>query len=153
MHTELTITRVLNASRERVWHAWTDEKELAKWWGPRGVTTPICEWDARPEGAINITMLAGPELGGLAGQKWPMIGTVKEVVPMERLVFTGSPTVDGNLILENLCTVVFEESDGKTKMTLHIIVTKTTPQAEGPLQGMEAGWTQSIDKLEELLNK
>jgi uncharacterized protein YndB with AHSA1/START domain len=38
---ELTITRIFDASRDLVWKAWTDQKILQKWWGPRGVTNPI----------------------------------------------------------------------------------------------------------------
>lgn len=30
------ITRVVDAPRSRVWKAWTDAKELKKWWGPKG---------------------------------------------------------------------------------------------------------------------
>ena len=41
---ELTITRTFDAPRDLVWKAWTDEKMVKKWWGPRGVTNPTCEW-------------------------------------------------------------------------------------------------------------
>jgi len=39
---EFTITRIFDASRDLVWKAWTDQTILQKWWGPRGVTNPIC---------------------------------------------------------------------------------------------------------------
>ena len=87
---ELTIVREFAAPLDRVWTLWTDPKELSKWWGPRGVTNTTYEWDARPEGHINIVMLAGSEMGSFAGQEWPMTGTIKEVVPKERIVFTGN---------------------------------------------------------------
>lgn len=148
---ELTIERTFDAPRELVWKAWTDVEMLKKWWGPRGVTNPVCKMDARPGGAIDIVMLAGKELGPLAGNEWPMRGQVQEVIEPEKLVFTSSAIINNKPILENLVTVTFKEDDGKTKMTLHIIVTKTTPEAEGPLSGMKMGWTQSIDKLEEML--
>ena len=147
----LTIVREFAAPRERVWAAWTDEKELAKWWGPRGVTNPTCEWDARPEGHINIVMLAGSDMGSFAGAEWPMTGTIKEVVPQERIVFTGNAIMDGKIVLEDLCTVTLEDIGGKTRMTLTVVVTMVTAEGEGPLQGMKLGWTQSIDKLEEFV--
>ena len=147
----LTITRVFNAPRERVWRAWTDAEELQKWWGPRGVTNPVCEWDLQPGGAINIVMLAGPELGPLAGQEWPMEGKTLEVSAPERLVFEGGAIVNGKTVMKHICTVTLEEEGDKTRMTLHIEVTETTPEAEGPLSGMEMGWNQSIDKLGELV--
>lgn len=65
---EFTITRMFDAPRELVWKAWTDQKLIRKWWGPRGVTNPTCEWDARPGGKIDLVMLAGKELGQFAGQ-------------------------------------------------------------------------------------
>ncbi len=148
---ELTIVREFAAPRNKVWTAWTDPKELARWWGPRGVTNPTCEWDARPEGNINIVMLAGSELGSFAGQEWPMSGTFKEVIPQERIVFTGNAIMGGKVVLEDLCTVTFEDLDERTKMTLNIKVTMITPEGEGPLGGMKMGWTQSIDKLEEFV--
>lgn len=150
---ELTINRTFNAPLARVWEAWTDPKQIAQWWGPRGVTNPTCVWDARESGEINIVMLAGAELGPLAGQEWPMTGSFKMIDPPRKIVFTGSAIVDGAAILENIVTVEFEEAEGKTDMKLHVAVTKALmPQAEGPLSGMEAGWTQSIDKLGEFLN-
>ncbi|HUD07156.1 MAG TPA: SRPBCC domain-containing protein [Candidatus Saccharimonadales bacterium] len=150
---ELTITRVFNAPREKVFKAWTDPSLVAKWWGPEGVTNPTCEWDAQPGGAIDVVMLAGEELGDLQGSKWPMKGVFQEVTSPEKLVYSSSAIMEGKPILDCLNTVTFEEDDAGTKMTLHIVVTKVTPEAEGPLAGMKMGWTQSIDKLARLLEK
>ena len=44
---EITITRVFDAPRLLVFKAWTDAKELAQWWGPKGFTNPVCEIDVR----------------------------------------------------------------------------------------------------------
>jgi uncharacterized protein YndB with AHSA1/START domain len=148
----LTIKRQFDAPLERVWRAWTDPDELKKWWGPRGVTNPICEWEPIPGGTINIVMLAGHELGELAGQKWPMSGVFEEVVPRERLVFKSNAIMNDKPILESLVSVTFEESGSKTTMNLEIEVVMATAEAEGPLAGMKMGWTQSIDKLGELLS-
>ena len=35
---ELYITRIYDAPVKAVWDAWTDPKQAAKWWGPRGFT-------------------------------------------------------------------------------------------------------------------
>ncbi len=150
---ELTLTRVFDAPRELVFKAWTDPELVQQWWGPRGVTNPTCEWEARPGGNIHIVMLAGEELGSFKGQEWPMTGEFKEVQGPEKLVFVANAIVDGKAVMENLTTVTFEEKDGKTQMTVHIVVTKTTPEAAGPLQGMEMGWNQQLDKLGEFLQK
>src|ERR1700678_1388251 len=46
---EFVITREFDAPRELVFKAWTDPKHLAQWWGPRGFTNPVCDWNARPD--------------------------------------------------------------------------------------------------------
>ncbi len=123
---DLTIIRLFDVSRDRVWKAWTEPKLLKKWWGPKGVTNPVCQFDARPGGAINIVMLAGKDLGKLKGSRWPMSGTVNEVIKPEKLVYTSNAIMNGKPILETLTTLRLENFEGKTKMTLHIVVTKTT---------------------------
>lgn len=148
---EVTITRTFNAPRELVWKAWTDPKILQKWWGPRGVTNPTCEWEAKPNGKIHIVMLAGNELGPMAGMKWPMKGTFREVTPQSRLVFVSSALDDvQEAVLDSLVTVELEEMSEKTRMNLHIVVTRAVEgKTKGMLQGMAAGWNQQSDKLVE----
>ena len=144
---ELTLSRVFDASRERVWEAWTDPKLLAQWWGPQGFTNPVCEVDARPGGAILIHMSG---FGMLA----PMTGIFKEVVKPERLVFTNNayfevPPVKP--LIEGITTVTFEDLGGKTKVTVHNGILRALPEAAQALEGMEPGWTQSLEKLAEFL--
>ena len=43
---ELTLTRTFDAPASVVFKAWTDAKQLAKWFGPRGFTTVVKEHDA-----------------------------------------------------------------------------------------------------------
>jgi uncharacterized protein YndB with AHSA1/START domain len=141
------LTRLINAPLERVWLAWTDPEQLRQWWGPQGVTNPTCEWEARPGGKIHIVMLAGPDLGELAGQEWPMTGEMLEVVPQQKLVFMSSAIVDGQAVLDARQTVTFEAKGDQTELRVEIEVVRTTPEAAGPLSGMEMGWNQQLDKL------
>ena len=139
---ELVLTRVLDAPRELVFKAWTDPKCVAQWWGPHGFTNPVCELDLRPGGAILIHM-RGPD-----GTVYPMTGVYQEVVEPERLLFTSAALdLDGNPMFEVLATVTFAEESGKTKQILRARVIKKTPQAAPYLAGMEAGWTQSLERL------
>jgi uncharacterized protein YndB with AHSA1/START domain len=145
---ELTLTRVFNAPPSLVFTMWTDSKHMAQWWGPRGFTNPVCEIDARPGGAILIHM-RGPD-----GVVYPMTGTFREVVPSKRLVFMAvAEDHDGNPLLESLTTVTFEEQAGKTKVTVQASAVGLAPIAPQMLAGMEAGWTQSLDRLGELVAK
>ena len=139
---ELVLTRVFDAPRKLVFKAWTDPKIVAQWWGPHRFTNPVCELDARPGGAIRIHM-RGPD-----GTVYPMTGTYQEIVEPERIVFT-SAALDaaGNPMFELLTTVTFAEEGGKTKQILRTRVIKSTAEAAPYLAGMEAGWTQSLDRL------
>ena len=139
---ELVLTRIFDAPRELVFKAWTDPKIVAQWWGPHRFTNPVCELDARPGGAIRIHM-RGPD-----GTVYPMTGTYQEIVEPERIVFT-SAALDaaGNPMFELLTTVTFAEEGGKTKQILRTRVIKSTPEAPRYLAGMEAGWTQSLERL------
>ena len=50
-------------------------------------------------------------------------------------------------MFELLTTVTFAEENGKTKQILRARVIKRTAQAAPYLAGMEAGWTQSLERL------
>ncbi len=144
---ELTITRLINAPRQRVWKAWTDPKQVAQWWGPRGFTNPVCEVEAKPGGKILIHMSG---FGMLA----PMAGVFKEVVEPERLVFTNNAYFDTSLskiLIEGVTTVTFADEGGKTRLTVHAQVLKAAPEATQALAGMDQGWTEQVGKLEEFL--
>ncbi len=153
MKKEITIVRTLDASRERVWKAWTDPKELAQWWGPNGVTIPTSEVDLRVGGTLYIVMLAGKELGPLAGQKWPMKGVFTEIVESEKLVFSNDALDEaGNVLLSGVTTITFEEESGKTKLTVITSAAGDAPGTDMMLQGMEPGWNQQLDKLGKFLS-
>jgi uncharacterized protein YndB with AHSA1/START domain len=138
----LVLTRVFDAPRELVFKVWTDPKHVARWWGPRGFTNPVCELDLRPGGAILIHM-RGPD-----GVVYPMTGAYQEIARPERLVFTSAALdSNGNPMFEVLTTVTFAEESGKTKQILRARVIKKTAQAAPYLAGMEAGWTQSLERL------
>jgi uncharacterized protein YndB with AHSA1/START domain len=149
---ELIITRTFDAPRELVFKAWTVPEMMAKWWGPKGVTNPTCEINPIVGGKMHIVMLAGKELGPLAGQRWPMKGIFKEVKFPERLIFVNQAIdEDDNLLIDALTTVTFEEQNGKTKMTMKTVAKGISVQAPKMLEGMEMGWSQSFDKLAESL--
>jgi uncharacterized protein YndB with AHSA1/START domain len=141
---ELTITRIFDAPPGLVFKMWTDPKHMAQWWGPHGFTNPVCELDVRPGGAILIHMRA-PD-----GDVHPMTGVFHEVVEPARLVFTAAvDDADGNRLLEVHNTVTLAAHAGKTKLTLQARVVKATAGAAAMLAGMEAGWTQSLERLQE----
>lgn len=140
---ELVITREIAAPRELVFAAWTDPRHVAHWWGPKDFTNPVCEVDARPGGALLIHMRA-PD-----GVIHPIRGTFLEVVPPARLVFRTAALEDelGNAQLEVINTVTFEAIGAATKLTLRAAIVTATDAAAAALDGREAGWNQSLDRL------
>jgi len=143
---ELTITRIFDAPRELVFKAWTDPKQLAKWWGPKGFTNPVCEANAKPSGAIWIVMRA-PD-----GTEYPMKGIFREIVEPERLVFVATPVdLVGTSLIEAITTVTFAEQGAKTRVTVHARAVALVAIGVRMIEGIEAGWSQSLDRLGELM--
>jgi uncharacterized protein YndB with AHSA1/START domain len=144
----VTITRVFDAPRELVFRMWTEPEHMAQWWGPQCFTNPVCELDPRPGGKILIHM-RGPD-----GTVYPMTGIFREVVAPKLIVFTAfAEDSEGNRLLESLTTVTFAAQGKKTKLTVNATAKGLTPIAPQMLAGMEAGWTQSLEKLADLLAK
>jgi uncharacterized protein YndB with AHSA1/START domain len=146
---ELTLVRVFDAPREKVFRAWTDEKQLAQWWGPKDFTNPVCKLDARPGGKIYVEM-TGPD-----GTSYPMGGEFQLIDQPSHLLFTATTFEDekGESGLVDSNAVTFEEDHGKTKMMLHAEVIKAKPEYYMALEGMPEGWKQSLDRLEDFLKK
>jgi uncharacterized protein YndB with AHSA1/START domain len=143
---EVTLTRIFDAPRELVWKAWTDPAMLARWWGPHGFTNPVCEADVRVGGKILIHMRA-PD-----GTVHPMTGTFDEVAEPECLVFRAVPVDDkGTALLESLTTVTLHDLGGRTKVIVHASAAPLQPIGDQMLKGMQAGWSQSLERLEQLV--
>ncbi len=81
-------------------------------------------------------------------------GVYQEVVEAERLIFTSAALdEEGNALFEVLNTVTFAEQSGKVKQISLARVISRTAKAAPYLPGMEEGWSQSLDRLGELLAK
>jgi uncharacterized protein YndB with AHSA1/START domain len=80
-----TLTRVFDASRERVWREWTEPERFADWFGGPEAEVPLdtVAMDIRPGGAWRATMFAGPDRREI---RWA--GEYREVAAPERLVLT-----------------------------------------------------------------
>ena len=142
----VVITRVFDAPRMLVWQAWTDPKMLGNGSARAASPASVPEFDVRVGGALRIVM-HGPD-----GNDYPMKGVFTEVIAPERLVFSNVPVdKDGNHLMEGQTIVTFAEHDGKTTLTVKSHMVGLVPIATQMLAGMEAGWTQSIDKLQELV--
>ena len=147
MTREVTLTRRLAAPRELVFRAFTDPQHLMRWWGPHGFTAPECDIDLRIGGALRIVM-QGPD-----GQRFPMTGVIEELVRPERFAYRfeahagpGGPALRGRNAL------LLAEADGHTELTITARAEGLVPEAAMMLAGMEAGWSQSLEKLAALFS-
>jgi uncharacterized protein YndB with AHSA1/START domain len=146
--TEVTLTRIFDAPRDMVWKAWTDPTMLARWWGPKGFTNPVCEADVRVGGKILIHMQA-PD-----GTVHPMTGTFDEIAEPECLVFRAVPVDrNGAALLESLTTVTFHDLGDKTKVIVHASAAPLQPIGVDMLKGMDMGWSQSLERLAQLVTQ
>lgn len=155
---DLIITRVFDAPRELVWKAWTEPESMKCWWGPKGFTSPVYKMDLRVGGEY-LSCMRSPD-----GQDFWSKGVFREIIEPERLVMTDSfADKEGNTVsasyygmsgdwpLEMLVTVVFEEHEGKTKLTLKHSGSKGISATDR--DNMQQGWNESFDKLAECLMK
>jgi|ERR1051326_98825 uncharacterized protein YndB with AHSA1/START domain len=145
---ELIVTRVLDATPETVYKAWTEPKQTARWWGPNHFTNPVCELDVKPGGAWRIVMRA-PD-----GVEYACGGIYHEVIAPQRLVFSNNAfDHQGKPLLEGVTSVTFEAQGAKTKLTVETRMVGKVSYAAQMLAGMEAGWNQSLDRLTALVAK
>jgi uncharacterized protein YndB with AHSA1/START domain len=139
----VTVTRVLDAPRERVFAAWTDAKALSRWFGPRGFTVPSCEADPRPGGALRFCMRS-PD-----GKDYWVRGHYTELVRPERLLITCIAEDDkGTPQLEEVIDVTFAERRGSTELIVRATASGAGRVAESMLAGMPRGWSETIDRLD-----
>lgn len=145
--TRLNITRTFDAPRALVWKMWTDPAHVAVWWAPEHFTTPVVRMDVRPGGAIHMVMRA-PD-----GGDYPFDGRFISLDEPERLVMrTWVNDADGVIWFEVEQTIRFEDDGERTLMRFEAVVLQAKADAIGPLSGMEAGWTGSLNKLDRHLH-
>jgi uncharacterized protein YndB with AHSA1/START domain len=140
----ISITRVFDAPRERVWEEWTEPERFADWFGGTQSEVPLSSvsMDVRPGGSWRLTMFAEP---GRREIQWE--GEYREVAPPERLVFTVTDE-PGEDARELVTVVLTDLGDGRTEMHFQ--------QRGGGLSAEEyeraaQGWSSFFDRIAERL--
>lgn len=143
---ELVVTRVFDAPARSVFDAWTRPALLKLWWAPRslGVSLFECESDLRVGGTYRYAFGRDP--------KNPEVfsGRYIEVKPPARLVLTQlyERLRDAG---EAMVTVTFEESEGRTHLTLHQVFPSKEALDGAVASGMERGMRETFDQLDTLV--
>ncbi len=134
----LTLTRRFRAPRARVFRAFTDPAELARWWGPRGYRCGAIALDARQGGAYRIEMIAGD------GEVSVLAGVYREVRAPERLVYTWIWEQGGMGGFESVVALDFVAHGEETELRLrHDLFPAATAR-----DGHGKGWTACLECLD-----
>jgi len=156
-----TITRVVDAPRDKVWRAWTEVERLRQWWGPKGFAVTHCKVDLRPGGIMHFC-LRMPD----GGEMWGKF-VYREIVKPERLVWLHSfSDKDGGTTVhpmspdwprEMLTKVTFEEQGRKTRVTVQSVPVDASTAIERKTfdegrDSMKQGWTGTFEQLESYLS-
>jgi uncharacterized protein YndB with AHSA1/START domain len=143
---EIKITRIYDAPVKAVWDAWTDLKQVAKWWGPRGFTLTTHSKDLRAGGHWKYTM-HGPD-----GTDYENITIYHEVVEREKLVYDHGGSEDRPPLFR--VTALFSEFEGsKTKLEMTMTFKTLEEAVEIGKFIKKANGYSTWDRLAEFLTK
>ena len=120
---DFNLMRTFDAPRELVFKTMVEREHLQKWWGPQGCTIEVLRHEPVVGGVFHYCMRFAPGV--------EMYGRFdfREISPPDKLVFVnGFADAAGERIahpmapgwpVEVVNTVVLQELEGKTHMTLH----------------------------------
>lgn len=139
----IVIIREFEAPPERVFRAYTDPDLLVQWLGPRRLTTRIDEYDARTGGSYRYVNCEED------GTEYGFRGVFHEVRPHDRIVQTFS--FDGFPDGVSLETALFEDLDGRTRVTTKSVLDSFEARDGMIASGMETGVVEGYERLDDLL--
>ncbi len=157
------INRSFDAPIEKMFELWTNPKHLEKWVPPTGFNMSYINADIKPGGSSFYVMSndAGVKMYGKAHYK--------EIKKFDRIVYTQNfCDENGNISRhpmaptwpETMLTTITlaEESPDETRVTITWEVVGDVSREEmetftNSKSGMNMGWTGSLDKLEDYLEK
>jgi len=135
----LVVRRLIRATPERLFEAWTQPGQLKQWWGPENVTCIAAEVDLRIGGRYRIANQF-PD-GSVVG----IIGEFQAIEPPHRLTYTWQ--IEESSRSSELVTVRFEPHDDETE----VIVTHSRIPDRITRDRHEKGWVECLNGLAEYL--
>ncbi len=147
---EIVITRQFDAPAALIFKAYTTPELVKRWWGYETDEWLVCEIDLRVGGRwrfVSREQQGGPEAG--------FHGEYREIESPHRLVSTdvyeGVEGIDPEAVAA-LDTLVLEERDGITTMTVTVLHVSKESRDMHIASGMEEGMQVSLDRLEAVAN-
>lgn len=142
---ELQLRRCFDASRERVFSAWTEPKQLEQWWAPPGFRMGIADIDVRAGGCFRIGMIA-PD-----GTRVFAVGMLEDVARPGLLVFLweweGWDPAGPEAMGITRVTVEFHERGAKTE----VVLTQSGFPSEEVARLHEQGWRECLERIDRLV--
>lgn len=146
---DLELVREVDVAPELVWRAWTEPELLVQWFTPKPWETPVAEVDLRPGGKFR-TVMRGPD-----GEENDNQGCYLEVVPNERLVWTGAlgPGFRPQAGPMPFTAIIELErtSSGGTKYRAIAMHQDPEGRKVHDEMGFHDGWSAVVDQLVELM--
>ena len=142
---EIHIIRVYDAPVSAVWDAWTDEKQVAQWWGPRGFSITTHSKSLKVGGVWDYTM-HGPD-----GTDYENKTKYLEVEKHKKLVYDHGANDDRPPLFR--VTVEFSEKNGRTTMDMRMALESAEAARETRKFIHKAGGNATWDRLAEYLTK
>ena len=147
----LILTRMLNATPERAFRAWTTPEHIQQWFQPEpGMTVPRASMDLRVGGKFRIQM-KNPD-----GEFFTAVGVFKEVKPPERLVYTWDWEKDGSGAefgevegKPSLITVEFLKRGARTEFVLTHSRFATVESRDNHARG----WDRGVESFAKFVEK
>lgn len=132
----LVVRRIIGASPERLFEAWTQPKQLLLWWGPQDVECTSAELELKVGGSYRIDNRL-PD-----GQIISIVGEFETIDPPRELAF--SWRIENQLPTTNeRVSVRFEGSHDETRVT----VTHERIQSTAIREDHQRGWDGCLDGL------
>jgi uncharacterized protein YndB with AHSA1/START domain len=131
----VSFERILSASPEDVFDAWTQPEELSQWWDPTGTPLVSCSIDLKPKGSFRFVT---------AGHAPPFEGSYEVIDRPHRLEFVAmgakgtvrlKPHLQGTLMSVSIQSPTAEHFEMFVKL------------------GVQAGTAQTLDNLVALLGR
>lgn len=140
---EITISRLIDATRERVFDAWTNPASLNEWWGPQGFTNTTERIEVRPGGVWQFVMHS-PD-----GTDYPNRITYEEIVRPERITYLHGE--DEGRPRDFHTTVTFDELGDRTLLTMKMVFATAELRQAALGYGAIEGGHSTVDKLSEFV--
>jgi uncharacterized protein YndB with AHSA1/START domain len=140
-------SKIIPATQEKTYNAFTNKDALAFWLAPNGMTGKIHDFDLKVGGGYTMSLfyLDNATKGKTAENEDRFTSTFVELIPYEKIVQAIHFESDQNEFTDEMIMEVFLEAteNNSTKVT---IIFKNIPTGVNPKDN-EAGTEQSLEKL------